>query len=131
MNFLSKYATLFKWLGGILVVAAISFAIWDYGKVKEQNQNLEDKTEQLANSINSINDSIDKQKNELNELRIDNKEVNDLYRYAIGEIRNLESKTDKEVIENKDDIQKEINRMNQNLTNDLLCETGDTSKCEQ
>lgn len=128
---IKKYATLIKWGGIILLVLGVLYSVYDYSQSKERLDQMEDKNAELIDDMQTLQNNIDEQQKRLTQIRDNYSQIELLYSEQLEQINELRELTSEYVIQNKPEIQKEINSKFDAIQSNIECASGNKTKCSK
>lgn len=129
LAFIKQYATYFKWAGIIIAVLGILYSVYDYSKSKQQLAQMQTQNQVLQTRVDSIKKSIDEQTKNLQVLRGKYVKIETTYTQQSEEINKLRSLTDQYIMNNKPQVQKQVNVKFNTIQKQIECASGDNTKC--
>ena len=129
ITFFSKYSKLLKFGGVGFLALGLLWAAWDYGQTRQAYQELQTQRTQLLHTIDVMKTNLNRQKEQLNEMRRQQEQIEQDYRHAIDIISNLRGQTTDEVIENRLEVETQINELQRDYNRRLRCLTGVQEAC--
>lgn len=129
IKFVGKYAKLFRWLGVGIASFAIMFFIYDYGKQKQNVDELETANAGLGEQIKDIRTDLEAQNQKIQNVRKSYSNIRKDFIRLDESIQSFVSMSDEQVLENREDVGSRVNTQLEQIRNRMECESGDDDKC--
>lgn len=126
---IKKYATLIKWGGIAILVAGILYSVYDYSQSKERLDQMEDQNSELIDKLENLETNIENQTKQITQIRNNYNEIELKYSQQLERLNELRNFTSNYVIQNRPEIQKELNIRFDAIQSGIQCASGNKSKC--
>ena len=124
-----RYLPLIKYGSIAIGIFFVLYLAWDYSKVKQLQQFLSLENQNLAAQMKSYQQQLDKQTQLIINIRDSNSKIELNFIKTKQEIEKLQKLSAQQIVTNKPEVEKTVNKVFKVNQNIISCSSGDLSKC--